>query len=169
MILAFITMMALMDQEEAIVRAELRALVEEYAVITDAYDYDAWVALFTADGEFAPRNAGESEPFVIWKGEQLADVLHNNDQWERTFHMIGNHQVSFDDPERPKGVTYCLAHHKYRGEPKAYVMLMRYYDEYVRTADGWRFAARHPEMVWNQITEVDPDPLGLAESGMVEL
>jgi 3-phenylpropionate/cinnamic acid dioxygenase small subunit len=159
----------MMDEGEIRVRAELRALVEEYAVITDALDYDAWLDLFVPDGEFSPTNAGEKEPFIVWAGERLKEVLHNNDQWERTFHMIGNHRVTFEDPQRPQGVTYCLAHHKYRDQPKAYVMLMRYFDDYVETDAGWRFAARRPEMVWNQIVDVDATPLAVAESGQVEL
>jgi 3-phenylpropionate/cinnamic acid dioxygenase small subunit len=158
-----------MNEREIRVRAELRALVEEYAMITDALDYEAWVNLFIPDGEFSPTNAGEDEPFVVWTGERLQDVLHNNDQWKRTFHLIGNHRVTFDDPEHPKGVTYCLAHHLYRDQPKAYVMLMRYFDDYIETDDGWRFAARRPEMVWNQIVDVDATPLSIAESGQVEL
>src|ERR1700722_8721131 len=100
-----------MTHEEAIVRAELRALVEDYATITDALDYDAWVDLFLPDGEFSSTNPGETEPFLIARGHsELTGVLHHNDVGERTFHFIGNHRCSIGG-DRPTGGVYCLADH----------------------------------------------------------
>ena len=101
-----------MTQGESLIRAELRALVEEYAVITDALDYDAWVNLFIPDGEFSPRNAGEDEPFVVWRGEHLKEVLHNNDQWERTFQL--HRQPSRD----VRGPGAAEGHHVLLGAPQ---------------------------------------------------
>jgi hypothetical protein len=143
-----------MTQDEVLARAELRALVERYATITDALDYDAWVALFLPDGEFSSRNLGDDQPFLHCKGSELNGVLHHNDRWERTFHAVNNLDLSFDG-EHPTGVTYCTASHLLPGGEKAYVMLIKYNDTYVLTDDGWRFAARHQDMIWQEYHEAE--------------
>lgn len=58
-----------MTHDEAIVRAELRALVEDYATITDALNYDAWVDLFLPEAEFSSTNPLEKEPFYLARGQ----------------------------------------------------------------------------------------------------
>jgi hypothetical protein len=152
-----------MTQEEALVRAELRSLVEDYATITDALDYDAWVDLFVPDGEFSSTNPGETEPFLIARGrEELKTVLHYNDEWERTFHFIGNHRCSFDG-ERPTGVMYCVAYHLIAdSDPRrSFVMLIKYNDEYALTDDGWRFAYRHQDFAWQEYHDADSSRMSL--------
>jgi hypothetical protein len=153
-----------MTQDEALIRAELRALVEDYATYTDQLDYDAWVDLFVPDGEFTSSNPDATEPFYAARGRaELEGVLHNNDGWERTFHFIGNHRCTFVEGQNPTGVTYCQASHLMAGSNprKAFIMLIKYNDEYVLTADGWRFAARHQDFAWQEYTVADPRLMGL--------
>lgn len=156
-----------MTQEEALIRVELRSLVDEYAAAVDAREFDAWVELFAPDGEFSGRNAGDEKPFGIWKGEQLKTVFDGGflDQFEHTFHFVGNHRVSFDDPERPRGITYCLAHQKFHegGPTRAFINVVRYLDEYVLTGEGWRFARREAVVLWNEDHEIASTPIMASE------
>lgn len=43
-------------------------------------------------------------------------------------------------------VAYCEAHHRSAGTDR--VLFIRYDDEYVRTAAGWRFAPRTVAIRW---------------------
>jgi SnoaL-like protein len=152
-----------MTSEEAIVRAELRALVEDYATITDALDYDAWVNLFLPDAEFSSTNPGETEPFLIARGHsELKGVLHHNDVWERIFHFIGNHRCSIEG-DRPTGVVYCLAYHLIAdSDPRqSFVMLIKYNDEYALTDNGWRFGYRHQDFAWQEYHTVDSKTMSM--------
>jgi hypothetical protein len=157
-----------MTQEELLVRAELRALVEDYATFTDNLQYDEWLGLFLPDGEFSSTNPGETEPFYRASGrEELAGVLHNNDHWERTFHFIGNHRCTFED-EHPLGVTYCIAEHLMpESHPRhAFIMLIKYNDKYVLTDDGWKFAYRHQDFAWQEYANADSRLMGLDRSDL---
>jgi hypothetical protein len=148
-----------MTDEEVRVRVELRALVDEYAWRTDAYDYDGYADLFTEDGVVTAVNPGEVEPFLHMSGEQLPDVVRGNDQFARTFHAVQNHRCTVDG-DRASGVTSCTAHHLLAegARTQALVMLIRYHDEYTNTAEGWRFASRRLEFAWVEYADADSSP-----------
>lgn len=132
-------------------RVQLRALVDEYARRTDAYDYEGWADLFTEDGTFSGVDPGEAEASSGVRGRAaLVDVVRANDQFERTFHAVHNHLCEIDG-DRATGVTYCSAHHLVAGgdgRPESLVMLIRYHDAYVVVDGAWRFADRRAEITW---------------------
>jgi SnoaL-like domain len=149
-----------MSGHEIAARIELRALAEEYAWLTDAYDYDGYADLFTADGEVSAVNAGETEPFFVARGrDELRGVVHGNDQFERTFHAIENHRCTIG-PDSATGVTYCTAHHLLRSsdDPQTLVMLIRYVDVYDLSEDIWRFQSRRLEFAWVEYVQADTSP-----------
>lgn len=161
-----------MTTDELLARAELRALVERYATVTDAGDAQAWTDLFLPTGSFTSSNPGADTPFFRANGrEELLGVLANNEQWERTFHMIGNHDCTVEDPwSAAKGTVYCMAHHLVadRDPRQSYIMLIKYHDEYVLTDSGWRFARRDQDFAWQELHAVDPHLMGMGESGRFE-
>lgn len=149
-----------MSSDEVTARVELRALVDEYAWVTDAYDYKGFADLFFPDGEFSAVNPGEQEPFFHVRGQDaLREVVHGNDQFDRTFHAVQNH-LCVVDGSTATGVTYCTAHHlMLDGEyPQTLVMLIRYNDAYGLTEDGWRFASRRLEFAWIEYLRADVSP-----------
>jgi hypothetical protein len=149
-----------MSQHEVAARVELRALVDEYAWRTDAYDYEGYADLFTADGEVTAVNPGETEPFFAARGrEELLGVVHGNDQFERTFHAVQNHRCTIG-PDSASGVAYCTAHHLMPplDNPQSLLMLIRYVDVYDLTDDIWRFASRRLEFAWVEYVTADSSP-----------
>lgn len=151
--------------------AELGALSTAYFAATDALDHAWWASLFTPDGSFsAVRQLGE-EPFFLARGhDELRRVLVNNEQFPRTFHMMGNHSFTVHG-ESATGTVYCMAHHLLPGEPAArsLVMLIRYWDEYALTADGWRFASRCAEQCWQEIHAASRSSLELDADGRLRI
>lgn len=138
-------------------RLALKALVEEYAWMADTRNYEGYAALFTEDGTMAGFAPGAAEPFVKVSGhESIAAVLHANDGFEQTFHAIENHRVQLDG-DTATGVTYCVARHL-RGTD-VIIAPLRYRDTYVRTTDGWRFAARELQFTWIEKAVADPAEL----------
>jgi 3-phenylpropionate/cinnamic acid dioxygenase small subunit len=150
--------------EEAATHVELRSLVERYAAIVDAFDYDAYPTLFTPDATFIAFGAGADEPFFRAEGaDELAQAVHANDGFEQTYHAIHNHTCAIDG-DRGSGVTYCLARHLLRSEGGALesiVVPLRYHDTYARTDEGWKFAAREIRFTWVERIPVDPDGLAV--------
>ena len=71
--------------------------------------------------------------------------------YPRSMHFVGNHQVELAG-ETAKGLVYCLAHHVYSrdGEDRDTLMVIRYQDEYRRTADEWRIARRALRIDWQE-------------------
>ena len=57
------------------------------------------------------------------------------------------------DGDSATGTTYCIAHHLTGADD--FVMHIRYEDAYVRTADGWRIAARNLRLLWTANLPVD--------------
>ena len=149
--------------QDLVVRMELRRLVDEYALAADAFDNERFVALFTADGTFSATAAGATEPFITASGgEELARVPDANRVFEQTFHEMANHVVEIEG-DRATGVVYCLGRHllpvNASGVQEALVLPVRYYDEYVKTDAGWRFASRRIQFTWIERASVDPAAL----------
>jgi hypothetical protein len=153
-----------------VARAELIALASDYFTVTDALDHARWAALFTTDGTFSSVHRLGEEPFFVAQGhDELRHVLVNNEQFRRTFHMMGN--TSFHvDGLRATGTVYCMAHHLLDGDRagNSLVMLIRYWDEYVSTSEGWRFFRRCAEQCWQEIHPASAASIGLDEQGLLQ-
>jgi hypothetical protein len=148
-------------------RLALRALVEEYARRADGFDYDGYAGLFTEDAEVTGRAPGAAEPFVRLRGRAaVAQALHANDGFAQTFHAVHNHRCEIDG-DTATGLTYCVARH-YReagGAAEVIVTPLRYLDAYVRTPEGWRFAAREIRFTWVEKAVADPAELATWTGG----
>lgn len=146
-----------MTPDEIAARVELRALVDAYAHCADQRDYDGFAALFVEDGELTGIQTGKKEPFFRARGRtELTSVVHGNDGFPRTFHFVGTHHLAVDG-QTASGIAYCTAHHlRAEGDDvESIVWLIRYHDNYVRTADSWRFSRREIELVWVDYTQSD--------------
>jgi hypothetical protein len=144
--------------QEAADHIALNALVVNYAVAADNKDYDGYAALFLPEGTITGRVVGATEPFVHVQGrDAISAVLHGNDAFVQTFHGIENHRCEVNG-DSATGITYCLARHYRETDGAAEVIIapLRYYDDYVRTPDGWRFAAREIHFTWIEKAVADP-------------
>lgn len=123
---------------------ELRALVDGYALANDDRDGTALRALFTADAVLTvvqPDGATRRRE----GRDAIAELPLLLARYDETLHLVSTHRTSVDG-DQATGVAYCEAHH--RGDGADRVLFIRYDDEYVRTPEGWRFAARTVGIRW---------------------
>jgi hypothetical protein len=136
---------------------ELRYLVDEYAVAADTFDSARFASLFTEDATFTATAQGAEKPFIAALGRaEISKVPDANRMFEQVFHAVHNHLVDFDG-ERATGITYCIARHVIRNENGHEVLALpvRYYDEYVKTASGWKFQNRSCKTTWIERSGAD--------------
>ena len=126
-------------------------LVLDFAYFSDRQDYEALAQLLTLDGTMM-RPTGDllAGRIAIIKSYQSrpADRI--------TRHVCTNIRITVETPDRARGLTYALlysananelpdAHFGLRAEPRH--LIGEFEDEFVRTQDGWRIAARRARFV----------------------
>jgi len=129
------------DERERIERACLRIVVD-CSHAADSYRHDEFVNLFTTDGVLSlPR--GEFRGHAA-----IAAMLDGRDRTQRSRHVVTNARITVQDSTHATGVVYLTL---YKGVPMAGEAVVYdtapesvgyYEDRYVKTAEGWRFAAR---------------------------
>jgi len=112
-------------------RQELRDLTLRYCRAIDDSDWPALRELFTDRAEVAGATGGDETV------ERLRSVRST---YGRTIHTAHGQLVEFADDDHATGMVPSHAELDIKGE--TVVCAMRYYDDYVRGADGWRFARR---------------------------
>ncbi|MFF2508190.1 nuclear transport factor 2 family protein [Streptomyces sp. NPDC058067] len=130
---------------------DLRRLVETYALAVDRRDRDLLGEVFTPDARLVVHRADGTVGRDRTSAQERAQILDELAAFRHTFHLVGNHLADVDG-STATGVVYCLAHH-YDADPRGSVDLVipvRYEDDYVRTPDGWRIAARTVHLLWHE-------------------
>lgn len=140
----------------------MRQLASVYCSAVDDGDADRMAALFVPDGRLIvyPAGAmpGSSEPLRRWEGaagfSKLIAVLRQS--YLRWVHFLGNHWVE-GDGDTAQGEAYLFACHLRQGAngEEEEVAIIRYRDQYIRTADGWRFRERHAYRQWTTLRSID--------------
>lgn len=123
------------------------ALCVDYADIIDSRDWDRLAEVFAPDGEFhAPL-----PPAQIYKGaDKIIAMFHARPKGRLTHHLISNFRVRMETNDTATGTCRVLLYLSDESEPETPegrktlpVQLMgTYRDRYMRTASGWRIAAR---------------------------
>ena len=106
-----------------------------------------FAGVFTGDGVLEVGSGRRIEgPAAI---ANTLDYL--DEHYPRTMHFVGNHEVTLGG-DRAEGLVYCLAHHMYESDDQERdtVMVIRYRDDYRRTAGGWRIAVRRLHIDWQE-------------------
>lgn len=144
--------------------AQIRELVDGYALAMDRNDLDAFPQLFVPDGRLVVRSPGRDKPMGIFRGPGpdgiglIARLM--SDLYRATLHHITTHEARIGG-NRANGTTYCLAYHIVDGEDGGFLETLgvRYDEQFVRTNDGWRFDVRDATRLWSQITATPYEPL----------
>ena len=144
--------------------AEIRRLVDAYALAMDRRDLEAFPRLFVPDGALVVRAPGREKPLGIFQGPGpdgvglIARLL--GDLYRATLHHITTHEATIDG-DRATGTTYCLAYHVVDGADGGALETLgvRYEEEFVRTPEGWRIRVRDATRLWSQITPTPYEPL----------
>ena len=132
--------------QEVADRLALRDLVQQYAMGADNRSPELFGGAFTED---AKLHTGRG---LVDGSAAIAALAPKLGRYKATMHMIANHYVEFTDDDHADGETYCMAHHVYDsdGVDRVYIMAIRYKDNYVRTANGWRMSARTLQLQWDE-------------------
>lgn len=118
-------------------RQELRDLTLRYCRAIDDSDWDALRAMF----------AGRAGIAGVPGGDETVDQLRAiRSTYGRTIHTAHGQLVDFTDDDHATGMVPAHAELDIKGETM--ICAMRYYDNYVREADGWRFARRQIKFVY---------------------
>jgi hypothetical protein len=137
------------DRDEA----DIRRLACRYAQAFDSADGDLLASLFTADGaieapggRFVGSEALRGAPAIV-----AARYL-------RTFHAVLNQTMAIDG-DRASVLTYGIARHLLAADDGGHFcreMTLRYADDCLRTAAGWRLQRRRLLLDWTQEYPVTP-------------
>ncbi|MEU6658821.1 nuclear transport factor 2 family protein [Streptomyces sp. NPDC046821] len=127
----------------------LRRLVDTYALAMDRRDAALMAEVFAPDGRLVVHGLDGSVKEDRGTPEARNEILDQLSVFKHTFHLVGNHLADVDG-STATGTVYCLAHHYSAGPDGSsdVVVPVRYEDEYVRTADGWRIAVRAVHALW---------------------
>jgi ketosteroid isomerase-like protein len=126
-------------------RQAIRDLVTRYACAIDRRDFAAVAACFTPDAE---------TDYTYFKGpigEVLDKIRTGVSSFVMTMHVLGNHLAEVAG-DTATSETYAICYHRRASVPDGaqLVVAMRYLDDLVRTAEGWRIRRRHATVEWQQ-------------------
>ena len=143
------------DLEELRARQELKQLVDNYATESDRNNQDYYVNVFTEDCHVRVyfNNALGMD---LTNVQDLIKAYKGFGAAKESFHMNGQQTVEFQDDTHATGTCYALAHlvNEVDGVDKLTVHGVRYFDKYVKTADGWRIAEREQYFVFSDTRTV---------------
>lgn len=119
-------------------RVEITNLVTEYCRALDLMDLKAVGAVFTPDCEvvYFPDDKLNSHG-----ADALVRDLSRMWRFTRSSHHLSNVQITFEDADHARGISYVLAWHE-RPDGTTGTLYGQYQDQFVRTAQGWRIAYR---------------------------
>jgi hypothetical protein len=131
--------------EELQIRSEIKQLVDNYAVYRDNWDSKGYASLFTENGKLTLYGTTVEGRTAIQK--RVDDADHKG----RYIHVMTTSQITIVDNNNATGIQYAsvysitptVAFKEEETVPlKGPRMIGRYFDKYVRTAEGWKIAER---------------------------
>jgi hypothetical protein len=135
--------------DDEILLAELACarLCTKFHVSVDQYDHDTIVALFAEDATWEHLSGRLKGP------DDFRRYLDSKSTYPIVRHVISNILIDVIDPDNAAGTAYVTV---YYAEPTAQAtpmidgpaLLVQYHDQFRRTAQGWRFSYRRPEIIF---------------------
>jgi hypothetical protein len=130
----------------------IRRLTHDYAFCFDTRDFDGYANCFTSDGILDSTPSDPNVPIAQGREEIKRLLMATADQQVGgaggggSMHKQLNHRIDLDG-DHASGTVYFVAL-GYLKIGRRYEWDGYYEDDYVRTPEGWRFAARrlHPLM-----------------------
>ena len=139
-------MSGLSELETVVIEQRCTRLVNQFALLNDASDFEALVALFTEDGVFA-RPTVPDKP-MVGRETILAQFKLRPPRTLR--HLMANVTITPISPELATGVCYMIlyvgppAEPGQAGPPKAdaTALIGSFEDTFVKVGDEWLFSKR---------------------------
>lgn len=143
------------DSVEMLVsRAEIHDVLMRYARGIDRCDFELVASCYHPGAhDDHGRFKGTVEEFIPWVRTEL-------ERFDSTMHFLGNVLIEFDDLERARAATYCVAYHRLAGQDVDAVAGLRYVDVFERRQGDWRIAERRIVVEWNRHDDVTVPRLG---------
>lgn len=137
----------------------LRELVLAYAKAADTVNGQAAAECFVPDGVLEIYHRGQSEPVRRREGRAaIAEAFAGLSRYEVTMHFVMNSYFHLASDISATGETYCQAHHirqNDNGQKENYVMHIRYLDDYVKSAGGWKILQRQLQVEFTETRLID--------------
>ena len=136
-----------MDQRlrQLVDRDDIAHLLHEYCRGLDLMDLAVIAGVFTED---CVVEYGPDEHLRSRGANGVATALRRLWRWKRTSHHLSNIQVTFEDDDHARAVSYVIAWHE-RPDGSTATLWGQYHDRVVRTDRGWRIAERRQLMNGN--------------------
>ena len=138
--------LSVQDRNEC--RAACERLCHDFGWHIDHRDYPAFLALFADDGVFErseSRSRGREELSRFLEGRPLDMV---------TRHIFAGVRIDMRSPEAACGTSSCFVFRTTESPQQTYPLPMppmrvvEFHDEFVKTANGWRFQHRRVSHVF---------------------
>ncbi len=137
---------ALSEIERTVIEWRCEQLVQRFAVLNDASDFDALVQLFTEDGVFA-RPTIPDQPMV---GRQVILEQFRKRPARTLRHLMANVTINAESADRASGVCYMILYsgpplaEGEKGPPKAEGpgLIGAFHDTFHKVGGEWLFARR---------------------------
>jgi hypothetical protein len=153
--IAHITMAQSNDDQQAQlelhIRAECTALSIAYASCVDFRDYEAFVDLFTEDGELDTGVPLNGKAAIRKAMSRRPDELKSR-------HVLSNIFIDVQDADHARGISYLTLYRHIGPESLTGAAIEfdgpaavgHYEDQFVRTAEGFRFKRRRLQMTFTR-------------------
>ena len=127
------------DDERRAIEADCARLIALYANLNDAGAWDAVAALYVDDGVMTRPTA----PDTPLTGREAILAAFKGRPPRKTRHVCSNVVIEVLGPDEARGESAMILL-----QPDAAPLAGSFHDRFVRTAEGWRFAARRGSLAW---------------------
>ena len=137
--------------EEMLIERACERVVALYAEAVNRKDIDAFVNLFTTDAVWqrpaVPAMNGHGEIRAFMESQPKGRVLR---------HVNGHAIITVKGPDSASGISTTtvydwIADHPLPAPLSKPDMVVEYFDQYVKTPEGWRIARRDTFQVFSQV------------------
>lgn len=141
------------ELDEWMIKAEIKQLVDTYAMARDNIDAVAYANTFTEGGTLIINGQPNTGRAVLQARVESAN------QESIAMHMMATSQITVIDENNATGIHYATVYGAVPGDDHAegdpidvagFSTQGKYFDKYERTDEGWRISERRFERVYRQ-------------------
>jgi hypothetical protein len=143
--------------QRMLIEHECRKLMVAYARCLDRGDAEGFANLYTEDAMYKPA----INPEPIYGRQAILQWAYAYPKGRLTCHISTNEFVEVVDETHATGSAYCVTFREPIPRPDAVSdavtprAVVEYFDTFLRTDEGWRFASRYYQMRFMQPSETN--------------
>lgn len=137
----------MLSHQEMSDRLEIQDLISRYANAIDDSDWDALDSVFTPDAVIDYSELGGACGDLASTKVFLAEAMPNFPAFQ---HLSATTRLTIDgDRAKARTILFNPMVMMHEGEERVFFIGLWYWDELVRTPDGWRIASRREQKCWS--------------------